>query len=104
MYANAVRWYAISLAQAGRHEEAGQMIQRWRDITRSTAEKAYNAYPMRDPGDLEHYRDGLRKAHSIVSLNPLLIGRMFERAHRNHQSIGGGSGYVAVTTEQFLYW
>ncbi|MGI9520226.1 MAG: hypothetical protein ACR2PG_01140 [Hyphomicrobiaceae bacterium] len=62
MYANALRWYAGSLAQAGRHNEPSQMIQRWRDITSSTAEKAYNAYPIRDPVHLEHYGDGLRKA------------------------------------------
>jgi adenylate cyclase len=62
MYANALRWYALSLAQAGRQDEAGQMIQRWRDITNSSVEKAHNAYPIRDPVHLEHYRDGLRKA------------------------------------------
>ena len=62
MYANASRWLALSLAQAGRHEEAVQMMRRWRDLSGSTVEKAYNAYPIRDPAYLEHYHDGLRKA------------------------------------------
>jgi len=62
MYANASRWLAVSLAQAGRHDDASQMMQRWRDLSQSTVEDAYNAYPIRDAAHLEHYRDGLRKA------------------------------------------
>ena len=62
MYANAARWLALSLAQAGHRDEAAQMMQRWRDLSRSTVENAYNAYPIRDVVHLEHYREGLRKA------------------------------------------
>jgi adenylate cyclase len=62
MYANASRWLALSLAQAGRHEEANQTVRRWRDISPTSVEKAQDAYPIREAVHLEHYRDGLRKA------------------------------------------
>ena len=62
MYANASRWLALSLAQAGRHEEASEMVSRWRDISPTSVERAQDAYPIRDAVHLEHYRDGLRKA------------------------------------------
>jgi tetratricopeptide (TPR) repeat protein len=62
MYANASRWLALSLAQAGRREEANQTVRRWREISSISVEKAQDAYPIRNAIDLEHYRDGLRKA------------------------------------------
>ena len=62
IYANASRWLALSLAQAGRHEEAREMVSRWRDISPTSVERAQDAYPIRDAVHLEHYREGLRKA------------------------------------------
>jgi adenylate cyclase len=61
-YANSHRWLAMSLAQVGRMDEAMSEIQKYLSLTPNAYEAARDAYPYRNQADLEHYRDGLRKA------------------------------------------
>jgi len=61
-YANSHRWLAMSLAQIGRMDEAKSEIQKYLSLTPNAYEAARDAYPFRNQADLDHYRDGLRKA------------------------------------------
>jgi adenylate cyclase len=61
-YANSHRWLAMSLAQIGRMDEAESEIQKYLSLAPNAYEAARDAYPYRNRADLDHYRDGLRKA------------------------------------------
>jgi tetratricopeptide (TPR) repeat protein len=61
-YANSHRWLAMSLAQIGRMDEAKSEIQKYLSLAPNAYEAARDAYPFRNQADLDHYRDGLRKA------------------------------------------